>query len=100
FSSSRRHTRFSRDWSSDVCSSDLSVAHLLGIGRLGHDVSDGPAHSGQSALLILHLLTDQPLAHLGLGGQPLRGEGTDVLARLLRSEERRVGTELYTLRVG
>src|SRR5690606_39593854 len=27
FSSRRRHTRFSRDWSSDVCSSDL----LLGI---------------------------------------------------------------------
>src|SRR6266511_4987577 len=24
FSSSRRHTRFSRDWSSDVCSSDLA----------------------------------------------------------------------------
>src|SRR5690606_40390261 len=29
FSSRRRHTRFSRDWSSDVCSSDL-----------GHDVDD------------------------------------------------------------
>src|SRR5690606_40260095 len=26
FSSRRRHTRFSRDWSSDVCSSDLDVA--------------------------------------------------------------------------
>src|SRR5690606_40199915 len=26
FSSRRRHTRFSRDWSSDVCSSDLTVA--------------------------------------------------------------------------
>src|SRR5436309_12164056 len=25
FSSRRRHTRFSRDWSSDVCSSDLST---------------------------------------------------------------------------
>src|SRR5690606_40368812 len=25
FSSRRRHTRFSRDWSSDVCSSDLTV---------------------------------------------------------------------------
>src|SRR5690606_40225610 len=25
FSSRRRHTRFSRDWSSDVCSSDLCV---------------------------------------------------------------------------
>src|SRR2546429_7253299 len=29
FSSRRRHTRCSRDWSSDVCSSDLSV-----LGRL------------------------------------------------------------------
>src|SRR5690606_19208489 len=32
FSSSRRHTRFSRDWSSDVCSSDLRenvLAHEL-----------------------------------------------------------------------
>src|SRR5690606_8973519 len=32
FSSRRRHTRFSRDWSSDVCSSDLfafSLAALL-----------------------------------------------------------------------
>src|SRR5690606_41121480 len=28
FSSRRRHTRFSRDWSSDVCSSDL---FLLGV---------------------------------------------------------------------
>src|SRR5690606_40880426 len=26
FSSRRRHTRFSRDWSSDVCSSDLNGA--------------------------------------------------------------------------
>src|SRR5207302_6993952 len=26
FSSRRRHTRFSRDWSSDVCSSDLAAA--------------------------------------------------------------------------
>src|SRR5690606_40466504 len=29
FSSRRRHTRFSRDWSSDVCSSDLSSAFSL-----------------------------------------------------------------------
>src|SRR6266700_3575455 len=28
FSSRRRHTRFSRDWSSDVCSSDLGVAYV------------------------------------------------------------------------
>src|SRR5690606_40219436 len=34
FSSRRRHTRFSRDWSSDVCSSDLA-------GSLGHGIG-GP----------------------------------------------------------
>src|SRR5690606_10952332 len=28
FSSRRRHTRFSRDWSSDVCSSDLKLAFI------------------------------------------------------------------------
>src|SRR2546422_3123772 len=31
FSSRRRHTRCSRDWSSDVCSSDLYVTHTPGI---------------------------------------------------------------------
>src|SRR5690606_37974608 len=30
FSSRRRHTRFSRDWSSDVCSSDLEVLNQHG----------------------------------------------------------------------
>src|SRR5690606_40392181 len=29
FSSRRRHTRFSRDWSSDVCSSDLNISIAL-----------------------------------------------------------------------
>src|SRR5690606_39615483 len=29
FSSRRRHTRFSRDWSSDVCSSDLLIAIII-----------------------------------------------------------------------
>src|SRR6266700_6253122 len=33
FSSRRRHTRFSRDWSSDVCSSDLfcGTGHAVGV---------------------------------------------------------------------
>src|SRR5690606_40593662 len=34
FSSRRRHTRFSRDWSSDVCSSDLAD-HEAGHARVG-----------------------------------------------------------------
>src|SRR3712207_9254684 len=29
FSSRRRHTRYWRDWSSDVCSSDLDLTHPL-----------------------------------------------------------------------
>src|SRR5690606_40805873 len=36
FSSRRRHTRFSRDWSSDVCSSDLVPA----VGNLALDGLD------------------------------------------------------------
>src|SRR5207253_8432254 len=30
FSSRRRHTRWPRDWSSDVCSSDLAHGHIVG----------------------------------------------------------------------
>src|SRR5207302_4619958 len=34
FSSRRRHTRFSRDWSSDVCSSDLNSVPFTGARNL------------------------------------------------------------------
>src|SRR3712207_4403314 len=46
FSSRRRHTRYWRDWSSDVCSSDLTM--LASVGGILHDV-------GQAALLWLPL---------------------------------------------
>src|SRR5688572_31754262 len=36
FSSRRRHTRFDCDWSSDVCSSDLTLGFVLD--RTGHHV--------------------------------------------------------------
>src|SRR5690606_40865379 len=35
FSSRRRHTRFSRDWSSDVCSSDLHASVVQERGSRG-----------------------------------------------------------------
>src|SRR5690606_40950886 len=47
FSSRRRHTRFSRDWSSDVCSSDLEL-FVLFQGRL--EVADDHALRGQLLL--------------------------------------------------
>src|SRR5690606_40672577 len=41
FSSRRRHTRFSRDWSSDVCSSDLQ-------GRRGIDIALATTDIGEA----------------------------------------------------
>src|SRR2546429_7773279 len=35
FSSRRRHTRCSRDWSSDVCSSDLGFTQVPAAGKTG-----------------------------------------------------------------
>src|SRR5690606_40874049 len=43
FSSRRRHTRFSRDWSSDVCSSDLPGVSKGGRGLSACERSPGGA---------------------------------------------------------
>src|SRR2546429_2338945 len=45
FSSRRRHTRCSRDWSSDVCSSDLLRLELLG-GHGRHGAGEIPPVGG------------------------------------------------------
>src|SRR3989449_9498104 len=46
FSSRRRHTRCSRDWSSDVCSSDLFAGGLmkLSVGAAARAIEDRVAH--------------------------------------------------------
>src|SRR5579871_2213121 len=50
FSSRRRHTRSLRDWSSDVCSSDLECAPVRpgrrGGGRRGPECGDSPRDGG------------------------------------------------------
>src|SRR5207248_6755484 len=47
FSSRRRHTRSYGDWSSDVCSSDLSRANATGrgVGRARRPARRGPDHA-------------------------------------------------------
>src|SRR5437870_9816204 len=45
FSSRRRHTRWPRDWSSDVCSSDLQIQSLEA--RLNASVALGSRHKGE-----------------------------------------------------
>src|SRR5690606_40532959 len=45
FSSRRRHTRFSRDWSSDVCSSDLWSMAISGLWSMAVSLASAPAGS-------------------------------------------------------
>src|SRR5699024_11610135 len=78
FSSRRRHTRLKRDWSSDVCSSDLT-------GQLGCRGGCGPVHGrtrGCGLCLGLSLLR---------GGDP--PPPGPLLRLTARSEERRLGKE-------
>src|SRR3712207_8509363 len=46
FSSRRRHTRYWRDWSSDVCSSDLDYVTLLKSATAGRDFVRAYAYTG------------------------------------------------------
>src|SRR5690606_40810696 len=81
FSSRRRHTRFSRDWSSDVCSSDL-LQQQLALGLVGLQLPGQVRGEAEVA---------------GQGGQahalPAQGFAEAALLAPERSEERRVGKE-------
>src|SRR2546422_7823181 len=75
FSSRRRHTRCSRDWSSDVCSSDLMIRRLMRLLPLLLGLSVLEGDGGWSA------------------AAPLPEPIQELSAAVLRSEERRVGKE-------
>src|SRR5207253_3502646 len=78
FSSRRRHTRWPRDWSSDVCSSDLDL--VGGVDFL-------------AAARRLDALAAQDLADEVIPAAGLRRVGQAIDAGWPRSEERRVGKE-------
>src|SRR5690606_40080117 len=85
FSSRRRHTRFSRDWSSDVCSSDLS-----------------PHPEPRPGTMLVQRGPYAHLRHPLYAGLALAALGTAISIRswialttgvVLRSEARRAGIE-------
>src|SRR5687768_18085665 len=81
FSSRRRHTRCSRDWSSDVCSSDLDALRVEAV----EDRSQAAVVAADQALLVeLDLVEEE---------RPLLVGALVDHRDLLRSEERRVGKE-------
>src|SRR5439155_8883477 len=87
FSSRRRHTRWPRDWSSDVCSSDLFLAvHDFSAGD--HQITALAWHSGNAV--------DGDLVMAGgafLHAERIAAPGALEFPLLTRSEERRVGKE-------
>src|SRR5690348_17492111 len=85
FSSRRRHTRWTGDWSSDVCSSDLS-ARVIDM----HTVKpiDREAIAKAAAETKAIVVAEEHLVDGGLGVRVAQ-----VVAETRRSEERRVGKE-------
>src|SRR5690606_39799589 len=93
------HTRFSRDWSSDVCSSDLldewpkvdwkpdAAAIRVDLDTLTPEIVQS-WKQGDRLLLNGKMLTGRDAAHKRIDDMLVRGEELPV-----RSEERRVGEE-------
>src|SRR3712207_6848910 len=87
FSSRRRHTRYWRDWSSDVCSSDLADHLTSCLWLPPSDVEEKGRHRNRSR-------HPAPLRKYDPGrGLCAPGWSLARLYRSFRSEERRVGKE-------
>src|SRR5690606_40240570 len=91
FSSRRRHTRFSRDWSSDVCSSDLELINGHVWDAHEFHIADWNGHPITLGLPVI-LWTDNGLTTFSSTRFQHDNSG-EVVVEENRSEERRVGKE-------
>src|SRR5690606_39369401 len=99
----RRHTRFSRDWSSDVCSSDLFFIPMMIANMAAGQVSIATGAKGPSSAAISACATGTH--SIGDAFKIIQRGDADVMiaggaeATIRRSEERRVGKERHQRRI-
>src|SRR5690606_12025464 len=99
FSSRRRHTRFSRDWSSDVCSSDLRGAVAASAGNHAQGVAYHAGRLGIPATIVMPQHT--PLIKVsrtrGFGAQVVLAGSTfdEAYAEALRIQEEKKQTFVH-----
>src|SRR5439155_2414000 len=93
FSSRRRHTRWPRDWSSDVCSSDLEDEDE--IGQAKEEQFEGVKGLGDPdrRVVKLMMITVQRSIQPAVVQRPVDPVGRGLRENDQRSEERRVGKE-------
>src|SRR5947209_14548830 len=89
FARSGRHTRYWRDWSSDVCSSDLGATAKA-------EPAAAPARANVSVVVAVPKLQERATSLETSGKAQFNEEAlarvhAPVTGRVLRSEERRVG---------
>src|SRR5690606_41101348 len=82
FSSRRRHTRFSRDWSSDVCSSDLNNTRALVPEALAEEITETAARAADD-------LKERQRAQIDALGLPLSMDQVDGLPEATKAYGRK-----------
>src|SRR5690606_41010812 len=96
--SRRRHTRFSRDWSSDVCSSDLQSGEFVWNSGIFVWKNESIIRAFEQLMPELAEVFEEGKDYLGTEEEPAFIQRAYTLVKniSIRSEERRVGKECRT----
>src|SRR5687768_18378211 len=90
FSSRRRHTRCSRDWSSDVCSSDLVPAPRIDAAERVVDDAPSIVRRHEEPLIVVHHRGNDRNARVGqIGRASCRERGVDLGGRRISKKKKK-----------